>query len=114
MCSSRVRRRHSRPALTSAMLASQANGDAAVEEIVEEGRSDEQHGDQHDGTDGNPAERKVADLISLAVKAENMDELELVQAEADKHLPALPEDLAARVTAALDVAEARILRNQGD
>jgi len=104
----------SRPALTSAMLASQASGEAVAEETVEEGRSDEQHSDQHDGTDGNPAERKVADLISLAVKAENMDELELVQAEADKHLPALPEDLAARVTAALDAAEARILRNQGD
>lgn len=104
----------SRPALTSAMLATQASGDDMPEEIVEEGRSDEQHGDQHDGTDGNPAERKAADLIALAVKAENMDELELVQAEANKHLPALPEDLAARVTAALDAAEARILRNQGD
>lgn len=104
----------SRPALTSAMLASQANGDAAVEEIVEEGRSDEQHGDQHDGTDGSPAERKTAEMIEVATSAANMEELELAQAEANKHLPALPDDLAARVTAALDAAEARILRNQGD
>ncbi|WP_164975622.1 recombinase RecT [Sphingobium fluviale] len=119
-----------RPALTSAMLASQANGEAADKDYVaassygringivddepETGRSDEQHGDQHDGTDGNPAERKAADLISLTVSAENMDELALVQAEADKHLPALPDELAARLTAALDAAEARILRNQGD
>lgn len=104
----------SRPALTSAMLASQANGDAAVEEIVEEGRSDEQHGDQHDGPDGSPAERKTAEMIEVATSAANMEELELAQAEANKHLPALPDDLAARVTAALDAAEARILRNQGD
>jgi hypothetical protein len=104
----------SRPALTSAMLASQANGDAAVEEIVEEGRSDEQHGDQHDGTDGSPAERKTSELIEIATTAADMEALEAAQAEANKHLPALPDDLAARVTAALDAAEARILRNQGD
>lgn len=97
-----------------AMLASQANGDAAVEEIVEEGRSDEQHGDQHDGTDGSPAERKTSELIEIATTAADMEALEAAQAEANKHLPALPDDLAARVTAALDAAEARILRNQGD
>lgn len=104
----------SRPALTSAMLASQASGEAAVEEIVEEGRSDEQHGDQHDGTDGGPAERKTSELIEIATTAADMEALEAAQAEANKHLPALPDDLAARVTAALDAAEARILRSQGE
>lgn len=104
----------SRPALTSAMLASQAGGDTAAEDIVEEGRSDEQHGDQHDGTDGSPAERKAAEMIEVATSAANMEELESAQAEANRHLPALPDDLAARVTAAFDAAEARILRNQGE
>jgi hypothetical protein len=69
---------------------------------------------QHDGPDGSPAERKTAEMIEVATSAANMEELELAQAEANKHLPALPDDLAARVTAALDAAEARILRNQGD
>lgn len=78
------------------------------------GRSDEQHGDQHDGTDGSPAERKTSELIEIATTAADMEALEAAQAEANKHLPALPDDLAARVTAALDAAEARILRNQGD
>lgn len=78
------------------------------------GRSDEQHCDQHDGTDGSPAERKAAEMIEVATSAANMEELELAQAEANRHLPALPDDLAARVTAAFDAAEARILRNQGD
>jgi hypothetical protein len=78
------------------------------------GRSDEQHGDQRDGTDGSPAERKAAEMIEVATSAANMEELELAQAEANRHLPALPDDLAARVTAAFDAAEARILRNQGD
>lgn len=121
----------SRPALTSAMLASQASGDAStdkdyvavsthgrlngiVDDEPETGRSDDQHDDQNDDTDGSPSERKATELIALAVNAENIEALDAAQAEADKHLPALPDDLAARVTAALDAAEARILRNQGD
>ena len=78
------------------------------------GRSDDQHDDQNDDTDGSPSERKATELIALAVNAETIDALDAAQAEADKHLPALPDDLAARVAAALEAAETRISRNQGE
>lgn len=78
------------------------------------GRSDDQHDDQNDDTDGSPSERKATELIALAVNAENIEALDAAQAEADKHLPALPDDLAARVAAALEAAETRISRNQGE
>ena len=77
----------------------------------ETGRADEEHGDQHDDTDGNPAERKTAELMKLANDAADMTALEAAQAQADLHFPALPDDAQVAVNAALDGALKRIERN---
>lgn len=77
----------------------------------ETGRADDDHGDQHDGTDIGPAERKAAELMQLANDAADMTALEAAQAQADLHLPALPDDAQVAVNAALDGALKRIERN---
>lgn len=110
----------SRPALTSAMLASQANGEAVAEEVVEEGRSDERHRDQFDGAeDAGPqseADRSAVDvnlkpandLMFRIVEAREIEELE----ECEAYLSQIRKDLTkaqeTELEAALDAAEARI------
>lgn len=77
----------------------------------ETGRSDEEHGDQHDGSEMGPAERKAAELMRMANDAADMTALEAAQSEADLHLPALPDEAQVAVNAALDGALKRIERN---
>ncbi|RXR28648.1 hypothetical protein [Sphingobium fluviale] len=103
----------SRPALTSAMLASQAGG-GDVEEIVEEGRSDEQHGDQHDGTEASPEDRAVSDLLYLIYETRAQEELDACMSKVAALRGSLPSDKITELDAALDAAEARILRSQGE
>lgn len=68
-----------------------------------EGRSDEQHGDQHDGTDDpSPAEAMVQDLIARIGAAENVVDARAVGTEWQKHEAALDDAQNDRIMAALD------------
>ncbi|MDQ4421437.1 hypothetical protein OOT33_13500 [Sphingobium sp. DEHP117] len=80
----------------------------------ETGRSDEQHGDQHDGTDGSPEERAVSELLYLIYDARAQEELDACMSKVAALRGSLPSDKITELDAALDAAEARILRSQGE
>lgn len=87
-----------------------------VDDDPGEGRSDEQMGDQHtddDGLDQSPAAQKARDLIRRAEAAGTIAELDVIEAEADKHLPFMEGDFPAWVNAALGTAAQRLSPKQG-
>lgn len=68
-----------------------------------EGRSDEQHGDQFDGTDSpSPAEAMVEDLLGRIQAANTVVDANAIGAEWQKHQAALDDAQNDRVIAALD------------
>lgn len=86
--------------------------DAETGELVEtvsgenpaavEGRTDEQHGDQHDDTEDAPYTAMVADLLSRIASAETVIDAKAVQNDWTKHAAALPDAENERIEAALD------------
>lgn len=73
-----------------------------------EGRADEQHGDQHDGTDEHPFAATAAQLIERANRAETVIDLGNVEAELGKHRDVAPEDLVATVDDAIAARRAAL------
>lgn len=79
----------------------------APEPEPETGRSDEQHGDQHDGTD-DPAKVRAQSICDEASMAETIIDLQKIRADAEPHLIAMTEELRAWVEAAFDAAHKRL------
>lgn len=107
-----------RPAkLTAGMLQAQArpSEEAAAEAVVDEepetGRSDEQHGDQFDGTDDDPAKVRAQAICDEASMAETIIDLRKIEADAERHLIAMPDELRAWVDAAFAAAQKRLSAN---
>lgn len=74
-----------------------------------EGRTDEQHGDQHDGTDDpHPAQATADDLIARAANASVKIDITNIRSDFAAHRDAMPEDMADAVEAAIDAASKRI------
>lgn len=66
-----------------------------------EGRADEQHGDQHDGTDEAPHAAIVSELIERAAAAGTVIDLKAVEKDWQKHMAALPDGENDRIDAAV-------------
>lgn len=79
--------------------------DPETGEIVEQGRTDEQHGDQHDGTEESDADAPyaamVAELIERAAGAATIIDLNAVEKDWQKHMTALPDTENARIDGAI-------------
>lgn len=76
-----------------------------------EGRTDEQHGDQHDGDDAEPAHPFAAiasELTARADRAETIVDVNSVDAELGKHRDAAPEDLVKQVDDAIEARRAAL------
>ena len=72
---------------------------------IESGRTDEQHGDQHDGTEqDHPARRIADDLIARIARAELLSDVANAEAVLAGHEAAMPDALVVEVRA---VAEKR-------
>lgn len=107
--------------LTGAMLIEQATGEPETDTIepddgtlapdnpaAHEGRSDEQHGDQHDGTDASPAHAKADALIDSARKATTKRDVAAADAEFVKHRAALDDADAELIEEAIAEARRRV------
>ena len=66
-----------------------------------EGRTDEQHGDQHDGAEDHPFAAIARDLQARAERAETIIDLGNVETELGKHRDAAPADLVEAVDRAI-------------
>lgn len=82
---------------------------ADVSGDAEQGRTDEQHGDQHDGTDPDHPARKVADEIIRATEVSpDITHLAGLKGNRQPDIAAMPDDMATEVLAAFRKAEERL------
>lgn len=82
--------------------------DAEIE-AAREGRTDEQHGDQHDDTEqDHPARRIADDLIARIARAELLSDVANAEAVLAGHAAAMPRGLAEDVENAAEQAKARL------
>lgn len=73
-----------------------------------EGRTDDQHGDQQDGTNADhPARGLADDLIARCVNATVLGDVIGVEAELEKHASAMPDDLVSEVRNEIAAARKR-------
>jgi len=80
-------------------------------EVLDEGRTDDQHGDQFDGTDNTPAYASWLDAIRLDIaSAQAVADLRDAEADLATQREALPDDVVAELTAAIDARRAAILK----
>lgn len=95
--------------ITAAMLEQQASGETAYDSETGEitgdepqtGRTDEQHGDQHDGAEDHPFAAIARDLQARAERAETIIDLGNIETELGKHRDAAPADLVEAVDQAI-------------
>ncbi|AJA07415.1 hypothetical protein SKP52_02400 [Sphingopyxis fribergensis] len=93
--------------ITPPTRAEMAGSDPVTGEIIDhkEGRSDEQHGDQHDGTDESepaPYAATVTDLIERIAAAGTVIDAKAVEKDWRGHMEALPDGENGRIEAALN------------
>lgn len=105
----------SSPLLTAADLMAQADveqPETVDAEIIEQGRTDEEHGDQHD--DLAPTWKPmVDDWFERIAKADVVGTIISIRGELKKHTDALPEAIVADVTNALDAKAAEFTAGAG-
>lgn len=83
--------------------------DAATGEIIEEGRTDSQHGDQADGAgEVEPYAAVVADLIERANRAATVIDLKAVEKDWQPHMEVLPDHENERINEAVEASRDRL------
>lgn len=101
-----VEARNITPAPTRATM---EDHDAETGEVIEhqEGRTDDQHGDQHDGSE-EPYAATVADLLERAAAAGTIIDLKAVESDWQGHMAALPDGENERINAAVSERRERL------
>lgn len=83
--------------------------DAETGEIIEEGRTDAQHGDQADGAgESEPYAAIVADLIERANRAGTVIDLKAVEKDWQPHMEVLPDHENERISDAVTSGHIRL------
>lgn len=81
---------------------------AKLNSFTEAGRANDDHGDQHDGTDAPPCQAKVDGWLEKLGRAELSADVTAVEVQFKAESEFLPDDIAAAVQGAIDGARGRI------